>query len=88
MQRHVEDPMLVGGRKFHLRVHALAISDLQVRVHAACLALPATARYDPKDLDNKFAHATNHCVQKHHPGRAAVGGSLTLEELAKLVHPQ
>jgi predicted alpha/beta-hydrolase family hydrolase len=56
MQRHVENPMLIGGRKFHLRVHALAVADMQVYVHTACLALPASEAYDPSQVRHFYAH--------------------------------
>ena len=67
LQRYVERPMLVGGDfKFHLRVMVLAADDLRVYVHEAAVALCAAEEFDGVDLSNRFAHATNHCVQKKH----------------------
>lgn len=90
-QRYVASPLLASGRKFHLRVHALAIGDVAVWTHAAPACLPASAAYACSEIDDMFAHATNHCVNKHHPGRVdggALAGTLTLAELAPLVYEQ
>ena len=45
------------------------------------------------DLSNKFAHATNHCVQKRHSsadhsrGGVTESNSFTLQELCKVISP-
>ena len=88
LQRYVERPMLVGGDfKFHLRVMVLAADDLRVYVHEAAVALCAAEEFDGVDLSNRFAHATNHCVQKKHGegGDATESRSFTLEELCERV---
>ncbi|KAK3239976.1 hypothetical protein CYMTET_50138 [Cymbomonas tetramitiformis] len=62
---------------------------LDVFLHKTCLALPASEGYSEAQLGNRFAHATNHCVQRHHPSRAeGPGGSITLEELAEACYQQ
>jgi tubulin--tyrosine ligase len=81
LQRYVADPMLVGGKfKFHLRVMALAVGDLTVYVHDNAVALCAAEPLGVGgsiDLSNKFAHATNHCVQKRHASAEHVEGGVT-----------
>lgn len=91
LQRYIKRPMLVDGDfKFHLRVMVLAIDDLRVFVHDAAVALCAAERFgeeDGVDLSNKFAHATNHCVQKKHggDGKTTESNSFTIDELCERV---
>lgn len=42
--------MLLDGRKFHLRVHALAVGDIEVYVHKACLALVASEAFSTSEV--------------------------------------
>jgi len=62
LQRYVHPPLLVGGRKFHLRLYALAVGSLTVWVWPDVLALFSLEAYcdDPARLR---AHITNTCVQ-------------------------
>jgi tubulin--tyrosine ligase len=62
LQAYVKAPLLVRGRKFHLRVYALAVGSLRVHVHPEFLALFALHDYDPDSPDPR-AHLTNTCFQ-------------------------
>lgn len=69
-QPYIDPPMLVDGRKFHVRVYVLAVGSMKVYVYRDMLALFASKNYVPPggaegddeevDLD---AHLTNTCLQ-------------------------
>ena len=94
LQRYIHRPLLVGGRKFHLRMYALAVGALTVYVFTEVLALFSLEPYtdNPSQL---AAHLTNTCCQtpsgpEQHaaavgllsdlPARIAAEGSLSLAE--------
>eukprot|EP00123_Amoebidium_parasiticum_P011175 comp20558_c0_seq1/m.26399 comp20558_c0_seq1/g.26399 ORF comp20558_c0_seq1/g.26399 comp20558_c0_seq1/m.26399 type:complete len:384 (-) comp20558_c0_seq1:454-1605(-) len=64
VQRYIEDPMLVNGRKFHLRVYAVVVGRMDVYLHEDILALCAHMPYDSEDHTNQYAHLTNTCLQE------------------------
>ena len=67
MQRYVDRPLLVGGRKFHLRAYVLAVGALSAYLYSDVLTLFSLKPYAPHDLADTAAHITNTCCQ-------AVGG--------------
>jgi hypothetical protein len=77
LQRYVERPLLLwrGGRKFHLRVYALADGDLRVRVFREALCLAAALPYGDGGGDDARRHITNTCVAAE-----AGGGDFCEEE--------
>jgi tubulin--tyrosine ligase len=94
LQRYVHRPLLVGGRKFHLRMYAAAVGALSVHVFPEVLTLFSLEPYtdDPSQL---AAHLTNTCCQspsgpEQHaaavgllsdlPARVAAEGLLSLDE--------
>ena len=94
LQRYIHPPLLVGGRKFHLRVYALAVGALRVYVFRDVLTLFSLAEYSD-DPSNAAAHLTNTCRQAPAdaqeeaacvgllstlPDRLAAVGALPLEE--------
>ena len=62
-QRYVSRPLLVGGKKFHVRVYALAVGAMEVYVYDDMLALFAAEKYDSSlgNLENARSHLTNTC---------------------------
>jgi tubulin--tyrosine ligase len=68
LQRYIRRPLLCGGRKFHLRVYALAVGALTVYVYDDVLTLFSMSAYDGDDPANVAAHITNTCCQN--PGSA------------------
>ncbi len=44
--RYIERPLLVGGRKFHIRAYVLCVGSLSVYVFSEALALFAGQPYD------------------------------------------
>lgn len=82
LQRYIHNPLLIGGRKFHLRVYALAVGALKVYVFRDVLTLFSLQKYsdDPAQL---AAHLTNTCRQAPadaHQEAACVGLLSTLPE--------
>ena len=81
LQKHISKPLLVAGRKFHLRVNVLAHGSLALYVHRECVAHVCVERYDPRDLANEFSNVTNNAVQRHHAGFDAARNTLGMAEL-------
>ncbi len=69
VSRYVNDPLLINGFKFDLRIYACVTSfnPLRIYVHDEGLTRFATAPYDPSPahFDNRFMHLTNYSVNKH-----------------------
>lgn len=66
-QPYIHPPMLVGGRKFHVRVYVLAVGSMKVYVYRDMLALFASREYVPPGTEDGGvdlnAHLTNTCLQ-------------------------
>lgn len=56
IQRYVQRPLLLRGRKFHLRVMVLAVGDLAVYVHRNAVALFASDDFSAEDFSDKCGH--------------------------------
>jgi tubulin polyglutamylase TTLL1 len=69
ISRYIDDPLLIGGKKFDLRIYALVTSyrPLMVHVHRHGFARFCTSKYtnDITDIDNEYIHLTNVAIQKH-----------------------
>ncbi|OMJ71358.1 hypothetical protein SteCoe_30443 [Stentor coeruleus] len=69
-QRYINNPLLIDGLKFDLRIYVLVAGcdPLRVYIHEEGLARFATEPYAPPDmnnLNNRFMHLTNYAVNKH-----------------------
>lgn len=84
VSRYIENPLLVGGKKFDLRMYVLVISyrPLQAFVYREGFARFCNVKYsaDVDDMDNPFVHLTNVAVQKNnedynssHGGKWSIG---------------
>ena len=62
LQKYVHNPLLLDGRKFHLRVYVLCVGSLKVHVFDRILLLLAAHRYSTSDLDDIYKHLTNTAV--------------------------
>lgn len=88
LQEYVARPLLLaGGRKFHLRVYALADGALDVHVFGEALVLCAVEPYGPAagDPTARHAHITNTCVGAEHGGFLEAAHVRTLSELPALL---
>ncbi|OQR90239.1 tubulin-tyrosine ligase family [Achlya hypogyna] len=72
VSRYIENPLLIGGKKFDLRMYVLVISyrplqRTQAFVYSEGFARFCNVKYstDLDDIDNPFMHLTNVAVQKH-----------------------
>jgi tubulin polyglutamylase TTLL1 len=69
ISRYVENPLLIGGKKFDLRIYVLVTSyrPLKVYQYVHGFARFCNVNYsnDMTDLDNPFIHLTNVAIQKH-----------------------
>lgn len=67
-QKYLNNPLLLGGRKFDLRVYALVTSyqPLTVYLYRTAFARFTHVKYstNPEDLSNNYMHLTNVAVQK------------------------
>ncbi|GLE00255.1 hypothetical protein PINS_up008982 [Pythium insidiosum] len=69
VSRYIEQPLLVGGKKFDLRMYVLVLSyrPLQALVYREGFARFCNVKYssDVDAIDNPFVHLTNVAVQKN-----------------------
>ncbi len=69
ISRYIENPLLIGGKKFDLRMYVLVTSyrPLKCYIYRMGFCRFCTMRYDKKDseLGNMFVHLTNVSIQKH-----------------------
>lgn len=69
VSRYIENPLLVGGKKFDLRMYVLVVSyrPLQAFVYREGFARFCNVKYSAAvdDMDNPFMHLTNVAVQKN-----------------------
>ena len=64
VQRLVEDPLLVGGRKFDVRAVAVLTPDRRVLWYPEYVLRMCSEAHSLEDLGNQFALISNHCVQE------------------------
>jgi tubulin polyglutamylase TTLL1 len=80
VSKYIENPLLIGGKKFDLRIYVLVTSyrPLKVYLHRSGFARFCNVKYtnDVADLDNLFMHLTNVSIQSkgaeynsHHGGK-------------------
>ncbi|KAG8447261.1 hypothetical protein GDO86_014650, partial [Hymenochirus boettgeri] len=68
-QRYIENPYLIGGRKFDLRVYVLVTSyvPLQAWLYRDGFARFSNTRFTLSSIDDHYIHLTNVAVQKTAP---------------------
>lgn len=68
VSRYVEDPLLIGGKKFDLRLYVLVVNYRPLRAYLYQLGFArfCNVKYsnDLTDIDNQFVHLTNVAIQK------------------------
>lgn len=69
VQRYLDDPYLIGGRKFDLRVYVLVTSyiPLKIWVYREGFARLSNTRFSLDTIDDTYVHLTNVAVQKMAP---------------------
>ena len=80
MHRYIDNPLLIGGKKFDLRLYALITSFRPLKAYLFKLGFCrfCTVKYDTsiQELDNMYVHLTNVSVQKH--GVSGIFGGIWL----------
>ncbi|CAM6122925.1 unnamed protein product [Calypogeia fissa] len=71
VQKYIENPYLIGGKKFDLRIYVLVLSyaPLKAYLYRSGFARFTNAHFSMKkeDIVNKLVHLTNFSIQKHAP---------------------
>ena len=75
-QRYIDNPHLVGGKKYDLRIYCLvsAFAPLTCWLYRSGFARFCHSRFSLKDVDNTFVHVTNVAVQKTNPKYSSQSG--------------
>lgn len=92
VQRYIHPPLLLHGRKFHLRAHLLlsgcpCCGTTRAWLHEkSIVALASSVSYD-NDVpgESRCKHLTNHCVQEAHPSFEESKQILLLEEVVAIL---
>jgi tubulin polyglutamylase TTLL5 len=76
VQQYIQDPLLIDGYKFDLRVYVAltSVNPLRLYVYDEGLVRFASERYDTTDLKNVFSHLTNYSINKRNNDQAAQKG--------------
>ncbi|KAH8934680.1 hypothetical protein BDL97_18G097200 [Sphagnum fallax] len=79
VQRYIDNPYLVGGKKFDLRIYVLvlAYAPLKAYVYRSGFARFTIAHFSIKkeELVNNLVHLTNFSIQKHAPAYKSKTGT-------------
>lgn len=69
ISRYIDNPLLIGGKKFDLRLYVLVTSFRPLKAYLFKLGFCrfCTVKYDTSvnEIDNMYVHLTNVSVQKH-----------------------
>lgn len=67
VQRYIADPLLIGGKKFDIRLYALVTSynPLTIYFYRGGFARFTHCRYDESKIQNSEIHLTNVAIQKN-----------------------
>ena len=90
VQRYIPNPMLIGGRKFDIRVWALVAPPYNIYVFDQGSCRTASTKYSLDDLSDVTAHLTNHDLQEHASdfGKYEEGNELWFSALDKHIAEQ
>jgi len=67
VQRYLERPLLINGRKFDIRCWVLLVAPYDIYLYNQASLRTASEVYDTTQLDQTLAHLTNHCLQLDSP---------------------
>ncbi|KAF0298518.1 putative tubulin polyglutamylase TTLL1 [Amphibalanus amphitrite] len=86
ISRYIDNPLLIGGKKFDLRIYVLVTSFRPLKVYLFKMGFCrfCTIKYDlnTQELDNMFVHLTNVSIQKRGAEYNSIhGGKWSMENL-------
>ncbi|CAK1596205.1 unnamed protein product [Parnassius mnemosyne] len=86
ISRYIDNPLLIGGKKFDLRLYVLITSFRPLKAYLFQLGFCrfCTVKYDTSvtELDNMYVHLTNVSVQKHGGDYNNIhGGKMSVQNL-------
>jgi len=86
ISRYIDNPLLIGGKKFDMRLYVLVTSFRPLKVYLFKLGFCrfCTVKYDDsaREMDNLFVHLTNVAIQKQGVEYNNIhGGKLSIENL-------
>jgi len=90
-EEYINNPVMLSGRKFHLRVNVLALGCLAVYVHKDVICHSACELFslDPATFSiPSFSHITNNCIQRTHPHYERKIHTLLLSEAISRVNAE
>lgn len=66
IQKYIESPLLIHGRKFDIRMWVLVNQDLDCYLYKEGYIRTSSTPFviDPENIDDKFVHLTNNAIQK------------------------
>lgn len=66
MQQYIQNPLLIDGFKFDLRVYVAltSVNPLRLYVYNEGLVRFASEKYDMNNVKNVFSHLTNYSLNK------------------------
>lgn len=68
-QHYIDRPLLVRGRrKFDIRVWAILVHPYSIHMYSEASCRTSSVPYRADQLDDQFAHITNHCLQEGNGG--------------------
>jgi tubulin monoglycylase TTLL3/8 len=88
IQRYIENPLLIHGRKFDFRCYGVLASvngGLRGYFYEDAYIRTSCKEFDIEDVHNKFVHLTNDAVQKYSAdyGKYENGNKLSLQDFQK-----
>jgi len=71
VQRYIDAPMLIHGRKFDIRVWVLVTKDFCIYLHRQGVMRTSSELFSLTNIEDNLVHLTNHCVQNQGPNFSA-----------------
>lgn len=92
IQKYIEDPLLIHGRKFDIRVWVLVNHNQDCFFFKEGYIRTSSSPYttDPAALENEYVHLTNNAIQKNSPNYCEFedGNQLSFEDFKKYLKNQ
>lgn len=88
VQKYLDKPLLVHGRKFDIRGYAMLTSIngvLKGYMYRDCYFRTSSKQFDLSNLENRFIHLTNDAIQQHSEdyGKFESGNKLSINDFQK-----